>query len=167
MLTIIRRSKPATDEMIKAFEDKIGYKLPSDYVKFLKEINGGYLPEDAGYIDRQEEITFGVGYLRHISDDPDMCLDKEKLENFQFHNIWWHTNDLRQEDNMPDYFIDIAKGGAHEHFLLNLKDGMIYFYADDGEECDSEEEFLECLSGLIIDSFETFFSGLEDDAPNF
>ena len=59
--------------MIKAFEDKIGYKLPSDYVKFLKEINGGYLPEDAGYVDGQEEFTLHVGYLRHISDDPDMC----------------------------------------------------------------------------------------------
>lgn len=57
-----RRHGPATDSQITALESHIGFSLPDDYKKFLREHNGGCPEPNAFYFinefgDREEDIV--------------------------------------------------------------------------------------------------------------
>jgi len=87
----------ATDEDIEAFQNEIGYALPEDYVRYLKEMNG--YPDSVSYQTRYMVIPYSVGFWYGLYKTDNAELEKTNLlKKFSWTGI----------DGAPPYLISIA-----------------------------------------------------------
>ena len=118
------------EEQIKAYEDKIGKKLPEPYRSFLCKYNGGETPNTSFKTDgvsSDVKVFYGLGNQRYP-------LDKIELKG--------------ESDNI---YLPIACDSFGNEIILNFVDGKVLFYNHENGEItkikDSLKEFFDiCIS---------------------
>ncbi|KZL21913.1 SMI1/KNR4 family protein [Pseudovibrio sp. WM33] len=160
--------QPADDREIEAFKAWAKYPVPDEYLAFLREHNGGYLTGDAPcFYDSSDCTVVCITKFMHVSQDLDKCISKMFEKHFEFNTVKTQSEELRDNYFAPDYYIKIADGAQHGHILLDLKTGYIFSFDDETEEeLETTEDFLE-ESFIIADSFDSFFSKIVDEGPDW
>jgi len=143
MINIIPNKKADTEQLEK-FIQMLNFKLPEDYVIFLKEYNGGKPEENIVKLDFNESLSFrinsffGIGTEMYIND------------------ILWNMKIL--EGRVPKQYIPIAHTEGGDIVCMNLISencGDIYLWLHE------EERFFE-----IAPSFSGFFEIISPHNPD-
>ncbi|MFS1523493.1 SMI1/KNR4 family protein [Microbulbifer sp. 2304DJ12-6] len=160
--------QPADDGEVEAFKAWAKYPVPDDYLAFLREYNGGYLTGDGPcFYNRDDQTMACVTTFMHISEKIDKCISKIFEKYFSFYTVKYQSGDIQDVYFAPGHYIRIASGAAHEHIVMDLKTGYIFHFDDETEEeLETTENFLEECS-FLADSFDSFFSRISDDLPDW
>lgn len=137
----------ASPEMIKEFEQHIGFSLPEDYKQFLSEYNGG---------------TAKVRYSTFVVKDIDQIIPLDVLFGLgvieELDLQYW--NDEYRDDLLPNSIIIGHDPGSGMIVLINDPEIQGVYYWDHSfyfEESNEEENTYK-----IADSFRSFIEGLKD-----
>lgn len=137
MLKMIKTAIPATDNDIRALEDKFKIKLPLPYVEFLQTSNGGQSDRDFTVVPGCKESPYARIHFFHGIGYPLECYD-----------LAWSIEVFA--DRLPTDIIPIATTEGADLFCLNLTTGGVVFW--DGWDhtiyplADSFKAFLDSLS---------------------
>jgi ankyrin repeat protein len=121
---------------ISHLEQKIGHRLPLDYISFLLKNNGGRPKLDV-FQTKYGEYTSDIQFFYGIT-ERDIYDLGTKYHFFQ--------------DRLPKQFLTIATNSYGDLILMNLEDERIFFFDHETEEtvlaADSFPEFLDSLYEL-------------------
>ena len=143
----------ATERMVGSLEHLIGQKLPSDYVNFLMETNGGR-PTPDGFlrVTKSGKVKKNwVDEFLHVGSGP------SSLEDFFTRN--------RNDKALPEGFIQVGVDAFDDRICINLNGegmGAISFCPHDLGllELDSNGVPLPSSTTLLAPSFQEFLSKL-------
>jgi hypothetical protein len=137
-------NQPTTSESeVSEFEKRRGIKLPPDYRQFLLDYNGGTPLKQAVVIPdcHQEAIVDHFLGLKRNDEDIDTWLDE-------------------LDGDMPSEFIPIGFDPGGNALLLDLTDGVVYYW-------DSSRSFKESSAEdntyWVANSFNELIVGLKED----
>ena len=141
-----------SEEVISAFEQKIGFPLPNDYRQFLLENNGA----------KANKQVFFVKDL-----DQDVMLDKFfGLTNPKSRSLtlgYW-LQEYGDEIDEKSLFIGSDPGGRFLIYITQGEDKGIYYWDDSNFFPQSREG--EGNSYFVADSFTEFCNSLMEYTPN-
>ena len=100
---------PTNIGAIKSFEKERGVRLPSDYVDFLMETNGGYYDPQKFYAKVQGWNSLLVQELFGITDDPSRSITNHTFTNFS--------------DYMHQFMLKIGYDPFSEALFMDLREG--------------------------------------------
>lgn len=133
-----RSLKPVSEEVIRIFEQSIGFTLPPDYRKFLLRWNGGLPNKPVGQ-------SFYIQFLFGLSEQP-------------------VSDSIRSTSpGIPPEFLSIGFCGGTEYVWLNLLSGKIY--VRDGQ-CDYDSPAMPLAEQfrLVEESFTDLIRSLGGDS---
>lgn len=150
MINIISNNKFVNRELVM-FTKKVGYKLPDDYIDFLKKYNGGDVKNSFGMYYKNGKkkfiltLMFGLG----VKSDEDLMRQFEIYIN-----------------RIPTTCIPVGRDAGGNLICLHLSEdkyGYVYFW-DHEEELEHEEDKM-TINDLyfIADSFEKFLNSIKED----
>lgn len=105
--------EPLTDEILRQTEEKLGYRLPIEYIELLKIQNGGYI--NYSLKDSPHNIIFGIGH-RYSSITEFDPIEAQEYVNFDLQGLipfdgdghWYLCFDYRNHPENPQIsFLDI------------------------------------------------------------
>ncbi|MCL2310596.1 MAG: SMI1/KNR4 family protein [Proteobacteria bacterium] len=145
-----------TDNDFTLVEQKLGVKLPHDFVAFYKLNNGGTpdKPVTHDFYEKMEDIEIRdfipILYAEEFQDDPDFTLEGRAKEH-------WHKKEV------PENLLPFAFDWGGNYICLGLPDGLIYYYVRDvwSENLSTEQNFLR-NSTPIAPSFRHFIEHLSE-----
>jgi hypothetical protein len=148
MIDIVSNKAFNENELI-AFSKKIGYKLPSDYIEFLRRYNGGYVKNSIGTYYKNGEQRFILTSMFGLGADDDLISQLKTYKN-----------------RIPKTCIPIGRDAGGNLICLNLSEdkyGYVYFW-DHEEELKYEEGKI-TIDDLyfIAGSFKEFLNSIERD----
>lgn len=142
-MVTIKPNKKINQVQLAKFIQKLSFKLPDDYVTFLKEFNGGYPDNNVVEIDFYESLSFIITSFFGIGTKE--CID----------DILWNMEIFHER--LPEGYLPIAhvEGGDVVCINLNLEAwGHIYLWLH-------EEEFVY----KIANSFSDFMKIIKSHNP--
>jgi hypothetical protein len=116
-----RRDTPfgeVTDENLREFQESFGVVLPPDYVRFLRECNGGRLT--ARYVNSRGRTlcemndVFGLG-----SRGDARAVREQNRAEWDYGNLWAETPLLRER--VPGPVVPIGRDGGDNTLYLDLR----------------------------------------------
>lgn len=137
----------ATREIIKEYEQYIGFDLPNDYISFLVDFNGGTIKDGAFYVSEiNEKIPLHVLYGLNV----DIELDLKK----------W--NDEYMDDILPNSLIIGYDYGGEFIVLINGPELKGVYYWDHMFYFEQSKE--ESNTYFIANSFADFLDMLNNQS---
>jgi len=138
----ILRNSPSQN-MISEFEDEFGISLPNDYIRFLKESNGGH-PELNLFtpVGNSDDNHFTIDYFYHLTND-----DRESLTS-----VWRVTRDWQQK--LGQGCVPFGRDGGGNQLYLDFSSNEAIFL------CIHDEDFKKIK---VAPSFSAFLDLLEED----
>jgi len=139
--------RKATETQVKAFETRIGCRLPEEYRNFLQTLNGGIPNPDCVCVPGMEGIdNVGVGVLFHLR------ASKPSSDELSFEME-------RANTLLPPGHLPIA--GSSDLFTLSLRPktfGAVYWWFHETKDLDDDGNFLESAGYLLAGSFDEFLT---------
>jgi hypothetical protein len=153
-----------TDEVLRAAETQLGYKLPQEYIDILKIQNGGYIRFTIKEIAHRE--IFGIGpYFPSITDcdwsayKEYVSFELKGLIPFDGDGHWYICFDYRKNETIPQItFID-TECDLERTIANNFHDYLQLLEIDTEDEYvietnDTLDEILNHLSKILKITFE-------------
>ncbi|AEP01009.1 MULTISPECIES: SMI1/KNR4 family protein [Heyndrickxia] len=132
------------------FSQKVGYKLPEDYIEFLQKYNGGYIKNSYSTYYHCGKHKFILTSMFGLGTKDDL------LNQFELY-----------KNRIPNTYIPIGRDAGGNLVCLNLskeKYGYVYFW--DHEEENKYEKGKIAITDLylIAESFNEFLNSVAEDS---
>jgi hypothetical protein len=146
-MTVIKKNniKFRKNELSK-LENKLNVSLPDEYVKFLREYNGGTLESNIFRLEASEieNISVSEFFGTGLEDYNDL------IEQYKLYS-----------KRLPSDYIPIARAEGGNIICINIKNQKIFLWDHDSELI--EEEHLKDSSLILIaNSFSHFLNNIEE-----
>jgi hypothetical protein len=146
MLIPIDSIAPVKDEWIKDLEQRVGGRLPDDYVAFLHRSNGGWIPRDRK--PKSLEVPILQGFFPVMTGRISRGDISDSLS----------VRETLSDGRLPPWFVPIAETGRAAIYCISvgMKDaGKIYVvYEDDDQD---KVPFEKREYALVATSFTDFY----------
>ena len=142
-------NKDFSEKRLAVFSNKISYKLPNDYIDFIRNHNGGYVTESVGTYYKNEKQKFILTSMFGLGADDDL------ISQFKIY-----------KRRIPSTCIPIGRDAGGNLICLNLSGsnyGYVYFWYHE-EELNYKEGTI-TIDDLyfIADSFKKFLNSIENE----
>jgi len=152
MINIISNKGFNEDELI-SFSKKVKFKLPNEYIKFLKQHNGGYVKDSIGIYHNNGKQRFILTSMFGLGTDDNL------FEQFEMY-----------KNRIPNTTIPIGRDVGGNLVCLNLSGtdyGKVYFWEHEIEGKYDHETMTVHDLYFIAENFDTFLhSIMKDDIRN-
>ncbi len=149
MINIVSNNIALNENELDAFLRKIGYKLPNDYLEFLRQHNGGYVKDSYSTYFKNGDQKFILTSMFGLGADDDL---KNQFEIFK--------------RRIPASCIPIGRDAGGNLVCLNLSEdnyGFVYFW-DHENELEYEEGKITINDLYVIaESFNEFLNSIKID----
>jgi hypothetical protein len=136
---------PVTEQWIKDLEQRVGGRLPDDYVAFLNRSNGGWIPR--GWKPKSLEGPILQGFFPVMTGGSRIGVSDSL-----------HVREMLSDGRLPPWFVPIAETGRAAVYCISVgvKDaGKVYDVYEDDDQDDVPYEKREYA--LIASSFTDFY----------
>lgn len=151
MINIVS-NKGFHESKLISYSKKIGYKLPTYYVEFLQQHNGGYMKNSTSSYYKNGKHKFILTSMFGLGSEDDLISQFEQYKS-----------------RIPDSCIPVGRDAGGNLVCLNLSDdkyGNVYFW-DHEEEFKYEDEEISINNLYIIaETFKDFLKSIKEDNMN-